>query len=198
MSAFIGVVLTIAGLLAPRESAQASLHDGMRKLWLDHVVWTRLYIVSAAANLPDIKPATERLLKNQIDIGNAIKPYYGDAAGDKLSELLRQHIITAGALIAAAKGGDTAAVRVASAEWYDNADQIADFLSAANPSSWPDKALREEMHKHLDLTLREAKARLGGDWTEDIAAYEAVETQILQMADMLSNGIVRQFPKKFS
>src|SRR5688572_12154878 len=55
---------------------QMALHNAMRKLWEDHIAWTRLFIVSAAADLPDKAATTERLLQNQTDIGNAIKPYY--------------------------------------------------------------------------------------------------------------------------
>ncbi len=90
------------------ESAVAFRND-MRKLWEDHITWTRLFIVSFAADLPDLGPTTDRLLRNQTDIGDAVKPYYGDAAGDQLTELLRQHILTAADLLAAAKSGDTAA-----------------------------------------------------------------------------------------
>ena len=173
-------------------------HDAMRKLWEDHVTWTRLYIVSAAAGLPDAQPAAERLLQNQADIGNAIKPFYGDAAGERLTALLRQHILTAADLVTAARTGDTAAVRTASARWYANADEIADFLSSANPGSWPRATLRAEMRHHLDLTLQEAQARLGGSWAADIAAYDAIHQHILGMADVLSAGIVSQFPGRFN
>jgi len=168
----------------------------MRKLWEDHITWTRLYIVSAAAGLPDADQAAQRLLKNQAEIGDAIAPYYGAAAGTGLTTLLRSHILTAAKLIAAAKGGDTSAVRSASQAWYANADSIADFLSTANPKQWPAAALREGMRMHLDLTLKEATARLHGDWANDIAAYDAIHLHILQLADLLSTGIMRQFPAR--
>jgi hypothetical protein len=174
-----------------------AFHDAMRKLWEDHVTWTRLYIVSFAAGLPDTDIAAERLLRNQADIGNAIKPFYGDAAGDGLTALLRPHILIAADLLKAAKAGDSAGVEAASARWSKNADEIADFLNAANPTQWPKATLREAMHHHLDLTLREAQARLHGDWAADVAAYDAVHDHILGMADVLSGGIVRQFPRKF-
>ena len=189
---------------APPHAAAAStpldrpaFHDAMRKLWEDHVTWTRLYIVSFAAGLPDTQLAAERLLRNQEDIGNAIKPFYGDAAGDGLTALLRPHILIAADLLKAAKAGDAAAVAAASARWSANADEIADFLNKANPNNWPKATLRAEMHHHLDLTLQEAQARLKGDWAADIAAYDAVHQHILGMADVLSGGIVRQFPRKF-
>jgi len=172
--------------------------DAMRKLWEDHVIWTRLYIVSAVAGLPDAGPTATRLLQNQTDIGNAIKPYYGDAAGDRLTALLRQHILIAADLVTAAKAGKNADVQAASARWYSNSDEIADFLSGANPDNWPRAALRAEMRHHLDLTLEEAKARLAANWTADIAAYDAIHQHILSMADMLAAGIISQFPRQFN
>jgi hypothetical protein len=172
-------------------------HDAMRKLWEDHVTWTRLYIVSAIAGLPDIQPTAERLLRNQTDIGDAVKPFYGEAAGDSLTALLRPHILIAAEVVDAAIAGDSGRVQDALERWYANADEIADFLNAANPDNWPREAMRAEMRHHLDLTLEEALARLRGDWEADIAAYDTVHEHILGMADVLSSGIIRQFPRKF-
>jgi hypothetical protein len=179
-------------------SKGAALHDAMRKLWEDHVTWTRVFIISAAGDLPDKATATERLLQNQVDIGKAIKPYYGDAAGDKLTGLLKEHITTAAEVVAAAKMNDKAKLDDANKRWFANADQIADFLSSANPKSWPAAEMKSMMHDHLKLTTDEAVARLHSDWGADVKAYDAVHEQILKMADMLSMGIVNQFPNKFA
>src|SRR5688572_7581989 len=176
---------------------RAEFHDAMRKLWEDHVTWTRLYIVSAVAGLPDVQATAERLLQNQTDIGDAIKPFYGEAAGNGLTALLRPHILIAAELVDAAIAGDRADVQDALVRWYANSDEIADFLHAANPDNWPREALRAEMRHHLDLTLEKAQARLRGDWAADIAAYDTVHEHILGMADVLSSGIIRQFPRKF-
>jgi hypothetical protein len=184
----------VASPSAPVE--KGAFHDAMRKLWEDHVTWTRLYIVSAAAGLPDVQPAAERLLRNQADIGDAIAPFYGKPASDRLTVLLRSHILIAADLVTAAKAGDTAAAGSASTRWNANADEIADFLSDANPRNWPRATLRAEMRHHLDLTLQEAQARLRGDWAADIAAYDTVHEHILGMADVLSKGIVSQFPRR--
>lgn len=175
----------------------AALHEAMRKLWEDHITWTRVFIISAVADLPDKAAATDRLLQNQVDIGNAIKPYYGDAAGTQLTGLLKEHITTAAEIVAAAKAGDKAKQDDATKRWLTNADQIADFLSKANPKSWPQGEMRKMMRDHLNLTTEEVVARLQGNWTADIAAYDKVHQQILHMADMLSQGIVNQFPNKF-
>ena len=176
---------------------QLAFHDAMRKLWEDHVTWTRLAIVSFAGGLPDL-PATEaRLLANQRDIGKAIEPYYGRTAGHRLTALLREHILGAVALLQAAKSGDQTAIGNASAAWYANANQIADFLHAANPHAWSRTAMRAMMKTHLDQTLAEAQHRLNGDFAADVRDYDAVHRHILEMADMLSAGIMRQFPERF-
>jgi len=181
----------------PEMSKQAALHDAMRKLWEDHITWTRVFIISAIGDLPDKGSATERLLQNQVDIGNAIKPLYGESAGNKLTALLKEHITTAAEVIAAAKSNDQAKFADANKRWFANADQIADFLSSANPKNWPQAEMRSMMKEHLDLTTQEAVARLHGDWAADVKAYDAVHQQILKMADELTMGIVKQFPEKF-
>jgi hypothetical protein len=176
---------------------QAAFRDAMRKLWEEHVVWTRQFVVSAVADLPDKAAATERLLRNQTDIGDAVKPFYGDAAGQKLTSLLREHITVAAELVAAVKAGDKAKSDDAGRRWNANADEIAAFLSGANPKAWPPAEMKKMMREHLDLTVAEVAARLRGDWAADVAAYENIHTQILHMADMLSAGIISQFPQKF-
>jgi hypothetical protein len=183
-----------------RENRQA-FHDGMRKLWEDHITWTRLFIVSKATlpdDLPDIGPTVDRLLQNQTDLGNAIAPFYGADAGADLGALLRVHILTAADVVTAAKAGDTDALNAAKDAWYANAHDIAVFLHELNPRHWPLSDLDAMMKEHLDLTLAEAVARLEGRYADDIARYEQVHLQILKMADMLSGGIIRQFPDAFA
>ena len=176
--------------------AQA-FHDAMRKLWEDHITFTRLFIVSTFGDLPDQGATAQRLLQNQDDIGDAIKPFYGDAAGEQLSTLLREHILIAAEILQAAKNGDTAALNDAITRWYANADEIAVFLNSANPKNWPLEEMKAMMREHLDLTLEEAVTYLNGDYAASIAAYDKVHLQALEMADMLSEGIIKQFPNKF-
>ena len=179
-------------------SAKAvAFRSAMDKLWEDHITWTRMVIVDFAAGLPDLQTAEARLLRNQADIGNAIKPYYGRPAGNKLTSLLRTHILEAVPVLQSAKAGDKAKLTQALDAWYANANQIAAFLSKANPRSWPLGMMRKMMRKHLALTTNEAVARLQGNWAADVAAYDQVHAEILAMSHMLSSGIIRQFPNRF-
>jgi hypothetical protein len=172
--------------------------QAVRKLWEDHVTWTRVYIIAALADLPEADAAAQRLLQNQTDIGNAVKPFYGDEAGEQLTALLEDHILIAVDLLAAAKAGDSAKLEDANKRWYENADDIAAFLNSANPRHWRLDEMKTMMKDHLDLTLEEATARLNEDWAGDIVAYDKVHNEILHMADMISDGIIRQFPKSFA
>ena len=171
------------------------LRVGMRKLWADHVIWTREYIVNAIEGDATAEPALKRLMKNQEDLGNAIVPYYGKDAGAKLTDLLKQHISIAGELVVASKAKDNAKVTDADKRWRANAGDIATFLSGANPN-WPKADLQNMLNEHLTLTAQEAKMRLEKDWTDDIETFDRIFEQSMHMADALTAGIVKQFPNK--
>lgn len=172
------------------------LRIALRDLWVDHVVWTRQYIVAAAADASDTSSAAQRLLKNQEDIGNAIKSFYGAEAGDKLTSLLKDHILIAVDLLNAAKAEDSTGLVAAEKKWYDNADDIATFLSDANPN-WPKDHMTSMLDEHLSLTKAEAVARLTGDYATDVATFDEIHRQAMIMADELADGIVKQFPEQF-
>jgi len=184
---------------APRgmKPSKLAFHDQMRKLWEDHITWTRLAIVTFADGSAGFNATAARLLQNQTDIGDAIKPFYGDAAGNQLTSLLHDHITIAVELLQAAKAGDSAALQNASDRWYANANDIADFLAAADPVHWPQETMRAAMKTHLDQTLAEAVHELNGDYAASVADYEEIHHHILEMADLLSNGIMRAFPQSF-
>lgn len=167
-----------------------------RRLWIDHVLWTRSFIVSDLASLEDKNDVAERLLRNQDDIGNSIKPYYGEEAGKKLSALLREHILLAGQVVDAAKSGNKADLEKYNKLWYKNADEIAAFLSSANPN-YSNKLLKDMLHKHLQLVTEQVVARLKKDWKADIKAFDKGEDHMINFADILVDGIIKQFPDKF-
>ena len=183
------------GASAPSEAA-AALKQDMRKLWTDHVVWTRGYVIAALDDQPDAQAAANRLLKNQEDIGKAVAKFYGDAAGQQLTTLLKEHITIAVDLVKAAKTGDKNGQQQADSRWQQNAVQIAEFLSKANPN-WPRATLVDMMKMHLSTTTAEVVARLNKNWDEDVRAFDAVYDHILKMSDALAEGIVKQFPEKF-
>jgi len=197
-ASLIGFASTGFGMeSAPDVEPKVGLKMAMRKLWEDHITYTRTYIISALAGLPDTEAVAGRLLKNQDDIGDAIKPFYGHAAGKKLSALLREHIMIATEVVKAAQGGNPEQLTAAQAKWSANGRDIATFLSSANPN-WPQKDMEAMLQKHLELTTGEVVGRLTKDWAKDIASYDEGHLHMLMFADMLSDGIIRQFPAKFA
>ena len=176
---------------------EVALRGEMRRLWEDHITWTRLAIISLTTSSPDTEATVGRLLRNQTDIGNAVKPFYGKAAGNELTKQLRTHILIAADLIAAAKAGDGAKLADAQARWARNGDDIAAVLSSVNPHHWKLATMKRELRVHLRLTTEEAVARLEGDWNADVAAYDKIHRHALHLSDLLSNGLVKQFPGRF-
>ena len=176
---------------------QVALRSDMRRLWEDHITWTRLAIISLTTESPDAKATVGRLLRNQTDIGNAVKPFYGKAAGNELTRQLRRHILIAADVIAAAKAGDKAELADAQARWARNGDDIAAVLNSVNRRHWKLATMKAELRTHLKLTTEEVVARLQGKWNADVAAYEKIHRHALHLSDLLSDGLIKQFPGRF-
>ncbi len=177
-------------------STEVDLHSALRKLWEEHIVYTRTFIISSLAGLPDAGPVAQRLLRNQDDLGAAVAPFYGQAAGTKLASLLREHILIAADIVAAAKAGDSRKVDKDEAAWHVNARDIAAFLGAAN-LNWSKADLAMMLDMHLGYTTTEVLSRLKGDWAADMQAYDEGHEHMLKFSDMLADGIVKQFPARF-
>lgn len=180
----------------PCNKAICDLKMAERQLWIEHVLWTRDFIISDIESLEDKDAVLERLFKNQDDIGNSIKPYYGEEAGNKLAALLREHIELAGQVVDATKAGNKADLDKYNKLWYENADEIADFLSSANPN-YSNQTLKDMLHEHLQFVTDQAVARLNKDWKAEIESYDKAQEHMINFTDVLSNGIIKQFPKKF-
>ena len=188
--------MTMAPGMTTEARAIVELRMAMRKLWEDHITYTRNYIISALGDLPDGDSVAKRLLGNQDDIGNAIKPYYGEDAGQKLAALLRDHILIATEVVKAAKANNKVQLDSAQQKWSMNGKDIAAFLSGANPN-WPRPTLESMLQRHLDLTTGEVVGRLQKDWAADIRPYDDGHVHMLMFADALTDGIAKQFPPKF-
>ena len=175
---------------------QLALYQDMRKLWSEHVIWTREYVIAFLDNKSEVPQVAARLLRNQEEIGNATVPYYGKAAGDQLGGLLKEHILVAVDLLDAAKSGNQTKYQDADARWHKNAVDLATFLGNANPN-WNTTDIVSMLNNHLNLTTQEAVAHMNKNYNEDIRLFDEIYNQILGMSDAISAGIIKQFPEKF-
>lgn len=183
--------------MAMNSSKYVAFNSAVHQLWSDHMQWTYA-TVDAFFNNPDaVEAQLNRLLQNQKDMGAAIVPYYGQAAGDTLASLLTIHIQQAVPVLQAAKNGDQAALDKALADWNANAEDIADFLSAANPQNWKQADMREMMKGHITQTTTYAVDLLQKNYNKAVADYQTAYDHMMMMADMLAEGIAKQFPDKF-
>jgi len=176
--------------------AHLDLNNMLRLLWEQHVWWTRSFIISVAFSLPDLNFVTARLLRNPRDFQAALEPLYGPGIAAEFARLFTEHLTIAAELVQAAKAGDTARAADAERRWYINADQIASFLARINPF-WSEEEWRAMLHEHLAITKDEAVAILSGNFERGIQIFDQVELQALEMADLMTEDIVRQFPRRF-
>jgi len=176
--------------------AEFNLSNNLRILWEQHITWTRLTIVSMVFNLPDVELVTQRLLRNPDDFGDVLVPFYGSQTAARFSALLRSHLVIAADLVNAAKAGDNIAAAEAERIWYDNARDIASFLSGINPY-WPREEWEELLFDHLAMVKDEAVLMLTGDYQREIDLYDDMERNAMRMADVMTDGIVKQFRERF-
>ena len=172
---------------------EVRLLEQMNLVWEQHIMWTRMLLISIAENLKDLEATQTRLLRNPKDIADVFRPYYGNNIASEIQRLLTEHLAIGKDLIVSLKNKNQEQANALSTKWYQNTDQMAEAFSSINPF-YPREEVRRMLYEHLRLTSEEVNARLRGDYTADINAYDMVQKEILRMSHFFVNGIVRQFP----
>lgn len=186
-------VLVTAPMAA--ENKRSAFRKSVRKLWAEHMIWTRAYIIATIAGTPDAGEAGARLLRNQNEIGALFVPYYGPEIGAKVGALLKEDVLLASSVVAAGKKGDAVKLKAAEKRWHDNAQDMAMLLSASNPN-WSKETFLATFDNLMTLTYRQATTRLAKKWAEDIQTFDELYVQGMALADDIADGIIKQYPEK--
>lgn len=189
------VVPALAQPLTAKKTSQLAYHDEWRKLWEDHITWTRVVIIGILDGLPGTNTYVNRLLQNYEDMEGALAPYYGDEA-EVFGDLIQDHLVIAAEILTAVKNGQPTDALIAS--WYANAHDLAVQMNKMNPKSWPLEETEQMWTDHLDATLEEATDHFTGNFAGEVAAYDRVHDMALEMADFISAGVMKQFPTQFT
>ena len=175
---------------------QVNLIKLMNLVWEQHIMWTRMLLISIAEDLKDLDATQTRLLQNPKDIANVFRKYYGNNVANTIEKLLTEHLVIGKDLIVALKNNNQQLAKELNDKWYKNADAMAEAFSSINPF-YPKEQVRQMLYEHLKLTTEEVSARLRKDYTANIKAYDMVQREILSMSQFFVDGIVKQFPNLF-
>lgn len=160
-----------------------------RKLWSEHAIYTRFFIISTLANIPDTDLIAARLLRNQVDIGNFVKPFVGINNGKKLTKLLQEHIKAAAAAINAVKSENEKAINAAVANVFQNSQKVSAFISKLNPKKLPYDIILEHFNQHNQYVIDMTVVRSQGDFATDIKIFDLYYSQILKFSDLILSGL---------
>ena len=175
---------------------QVQLIKQMNLVWEQHIMWTRMLLISIAENLKDLDATQARLLRNPKDIADVFRRFYGIAVANRIQQLLTEHLVIGKDLIVALKNKNQEEATKLNTKWYQNADEMAEAFSSINPF-YPREEIRNMLYEHLRLITNEVNYRLQGNYVEDINSYDMVQKEILKMSQFFVNGIVKQFPNLF-
>ena len=175
---------------------EVNLIKRMNLVWEQHIMWTRMLLISIAENLKDFSATEARLLQNPRDIANVFERFYGKNVANVIEKLITEHLVIGEKLIFALKNKDQKAAADLNAKWYKNADEIAEAFSNFNPF-YKRSDVQAMMYEHLRLTSNEVEERLAGNYVADIKAFDEVQKEVLGMAQYFVDGIVCQFPDLF-
>lgn len=184
--------------MAAKESTKAvELRQTLRDLWIDHIFWSRNVVLMTKMGSTQVaKVAEDNVVKNARSIANAMSPFYGQPAADKLFGLLAGHYGAVKQYMTASYAGDRAGKEAAAQKISANADQIATFLSGANPN-WPKATLMSLLTAHGGHHMAQIDAFANKDYASEAQIWQAMKEHMYTIADALASGIVKQFPKKF-
>ena len=172
------------------------LRSALRDLWVGHIFWGRNVVLMTKFRDPGAtKIAEDQVVQDAKDIANSIVPFYGKDAGDKLFTLLAGHYGAVKEYMTADFADNKDAKTAAIDKLNKNADEIATFLSSANPN-WPKSTVLPALVAHGGHHVAQIDAIHKKDFATEAKVWNAMKMHIYVIADVLADGIVKQFGTK--
>jgi hypothetical protein len=142
-----------------------------------------------------MKAAEDQVVANAHSFGHAIEPFYGASAGGALFKLLAGHYGAIRAYLVATAAGDTAGIAAATQSLTSNAEDIAVFLSDANPNL-PKDAVLGLLLAHGGHHIQQVQELKANDYAAEAKTWETMKDHIYVIADAMSTALGKQFAKK--
>lgn len=202
------LVLALVGLVGcahePRavgDANPASVADtkaALRDLWAGHIFWIRNVVLDNATNNPAARDVAEKeVVANAKQIASTITPFYGEAASEKLFTLLAGHYGAVKEYSEATVAGSKRQQDAALAHYVSNTDEIAAFLSGANPYL-PEDTVRGLIAAHGAHHVAQITQFQEKDYAREAQTWQVMQQHVYVIADALTMALVKQFPSKFS
>ncbi|HKR37581.1 MAG TPA: hypothetical protein VJT10_22245 [Steroidobacteraceae bacterium] len=203
-ASLLSSIFSVAGLASASEAPGGAVlakvtatQAAERDLWVGHIFWVREVVRGLAEkNQAAADFAEKQVVANAKQLAGAIEPFYGKAASDQLFKLLAGHYTAVKAHATATVAGDAAGAKKAIADLTANANEIAKFLSGANPNL-PEATLKSLLAAHGGHHVQQNQQFAAHDMAGEARTWEAMKSHIYTLADALIGGIAKQFPDKF-
>jgi hypothetical protein len=180
-----------------RSAKAAQTSAALRDLWLGHVFWVR-NVALATLTHHDVagKAAEQQVVLNAQAIAAAIEPFYGVAAKDQLFKLLAGHYGAVKSYLAATAADDKKGQQTATQALTTNAEEIAVFLSKANPNL-PKDAVNGLLLAHGGHHIQQIQELKAGNYEAEAKTWEEMKQHMYQIADAMTDALAKQFAKRF-
>lgn len=170
----------------------------LRDLWIGHIFWIRAVSIATIEKREAAAAAAElKAVANARSIAGTIEPFYGTAAKDTFSKLLTGHYGAVTAYLMATIADDAAGQRTATRSLTSIAEEIASFLSQANPH-FPKDAVNNLLLAHGDHHIRQIRQLKDRNYEAEAHTWEEMKDHIYQIADTTADALAKQFADEFS
>lgn len=167
-----------------------------RLLWEQHSTWSAMALTSIIFKLPNEEEVVDRLLRNPEDFGHLLSHFYGGEKAEEFSLLLTEHLTLAAHLMKAFMADNKKKARMIQKKWYKNGKEIISYLSEINPY-WSKEVWEEMFFIHLEIIEKLGLSLLNKKYKKAIKLQDTLELEALEMANIMAEGIMEQFPWEF-